>query len=130
MAQKLSVLLVDDSRAVIAQLENIISDFDGVDVVGTANDGASAIRMVAEVHPDLVLMDIVMPGLDGMAALRVLNSNHPEVKVAMVSSVGGMGSRAEEAFKLGAIQVLGKPFDREVLGSLFEGLLGDDETEE
>ena len=130
MAQKLSVLLVDDSRAVIAQLENIISDFDRVDVVGTANDGASAIRMVGEVDPDLVLMDIVMPGLDGMAALRVLNSNHPQVKVAMVSSVGGMGSRAEEAFKLGAIQVLGKPFDKELLGALFEGLLDHTPEEE
>jgi hypothetical protein len=38
----------------------------------------------------------------------------------MVSSVGGAASRAEEAFRLGAVQVLGKPFDIQILTGLFE----------
>lgn len=123
MADQLSVLLVDDSRSVLAQLEGMIADIDGVSVVGTARDGAEAIRMVSELRPDLVLMDIVMPGMDGMSALRVLHANQPHVKVAMVSSVGGAASRAEEAFRLGAVQVLGKPFDSQILSGLFESVL-------
>jgi len=122
MANTLSVLIVDDSRTVIAQLEGIIAEFDFVDVVGTARDGGGAIRMAMDLQPDLVLMDIVMPGMDGLAALRVLKANHPAVQVAMVSSVGGRPSMAEEAFRLGAIQVLGKPFDHDVMRALFESV--------
>ena len=120
MADQLSILLVDDSRSVLAQLEGLLSDMDGANVVGVARDGGEAIRMVAELHPDLVLMDIVMPRMDGLSALRVLHANHPQVKVAMLSSVGGTASRAEECFRLGAVQVIGKPLDDRILESLIE----------
>ena len=122
MADQLSILLVDDSRSVLAQLEGLLFDVDGIDVVGVARDGGEAIRKVSELHPDLVIMDIVMPGMDGMAALRVIRSNHPGVQVAMLSSVGGTASRAEECFRLGAVQVIGKPLDERILESLIESV--------
>jgi CheY-like chemotaxis protein len=122
MADQLSILLVDDSRSVLAQLEGLLSEVDGACVVGVARDGGEAIRMVSELHPDLVLMDIVMPRMDGMAALRVLRANHPHVRVAMLSSVGGTASRAEECFRLGAIQVIGKPLDDRILESLVDSV--------
>ena len=120
MDRKLNVLLVDDSRTVLAQIERILVDIEGVAIVGMARDGAGAIRMATEVKPDLVLMDIVMPGLDGLSALRTIKSMHPWMEVAMVSSVSGDAQKAEEAFRLGACQVLGKPFDPEVIESLIE----------
>lgn len=122
MAEMISVLIVDDSRSAIAQLDAILCDFVDVDVIGTARDGAGAIRMVADLQPDLVLMDIVMPGMDGLSALRLMASNHPDVQVAMLSSVGGRPSMAEEAFRLGAIQVLGKPLARASLALLLESV--------
>jgi YesN/AraC family two-component response regulator len=122
MADQLSILLVDDSRSVLAQLEGMLFDTEGVDVVGVARDGGEAIRKVSELHPDLVIMDIVMPRMDGMAALRVIRSNHPGVQVAMLSSVGGTASRAEECFRLGAVQVIGKPLDERILESLVESV--------
>lgn len=122
MARKTSLLIVDDSRSVIAQLEGMLKEFDSVEVVGGARDGAGAVRMVAEHTPDLVLMDIVMPGMDGLAALRIIAARHPEVNVAMLSSVGGRASLAEEAFRLGAIQVLGKPLEKAHLARLLSGL--------
>lgn len=119
MSEQLQVMIVDDSRSAISQLEGIIAEFDWVRLVGTARDGATAIRMVAEAEPDLLVMDIVMPGLDGLATLRAIAANHPDLPVAMISSVGGRASMAEEAFRLGAVQVLGKPFDRDAIASLF-----------
>jgi len=116
--KKLTVLVVDDSRTVLAQIESAVAAIDDVEVVGTARNGAEAVRQVGQLRPDLVLMDIVMPDVDGMAALRLIQAKRPETRVAMLSSVGAMASKAEEAFRLGAIQVLSKPIDEDVLAAL------------
>jgi YesN/AraC family two-component response regulator len=116
--KKLAVLLVDDSRTVLAQIEKVVIDFEDAEIAGTASNGAEAIQKASELKPDLVIMDIVMPDIDGLAALRMLQAKQPEIRVAMLSSVGGMASKAEEAFRLGAVQVLGKPVDEETLGAL------------
>ena len=116
--KKLAVLLVDDSRTVLAQIEKAVSASEKAEIVGTASNGAEAIQKASELKPDLIIMDIVMPDIDGLAALRMLQAKQPEVRVAMLSSVGGMASKAEEAFRLGAVQVLGKPVDDEILEAL------------
>jgi len=118
MSEKLRVVLVDDSRSALAKLESVLRALESVEVVGTATDGAMAITVVRQKRPDLVLMDIVMPQLDGIAALRLLRSQQPAVRIAIVSSVGGAASRAGEAFRLGAVQVVAKPFEREQIESL------------
>ena len=116
--KKLTVLLVDDSRTVLSQIEKAIEASEEAEIVGTASNGAEAIQKASELRPDLVIMDIVMPDIDGLAALRMLQAKQPEIRVAMLSSVGGMASKAEEAFRLGAVQVLGKPVDAETLEAL------------
>ncbi len=120
MDRKLNVLLVDDSRTALDKLESILGEIEDLSIVGTAQTGAAAIRLTNESRPDLVLLDIVMPGLDGLSALRTIRSMHPDVEVAMVSSLGGDPSKAEEAFKLGACQVIAKPFDAEMIEALVE----------
>ena len=117
--KKLTVLLVDDSRTVLSQIEKVVETSEEAEIVGTASNGAEAIQKASELKPDLVIMDIVMPDIDGLAALRMLQAKQPEIRVAMLSSVGGMASKAEEAFRLGAVQVLGKPVDDETLRALF-----------
>jgi two-component system chemotaxis response regulator CheY len=125
MDRKLNVLLVDDSRTVLNQLEGMLSSIDHVAVVGLAESGAAAIRMTQESMPNLVLMDIVMPGLDGLSALRTIRAKHPQIDVAMVSTLGGSEAKAEEAFRLGACQVIAKPFDAEMIEALIERVLSD-----
>ena len=66
--------------------------------------------------------------LDGLSALRTIKSMHPEVSVAMVSSLSGDASKAEEAFKLGACHVLGKPFDTDLVESLVENVRRERQT--
>jgi len=116
--KKLMVLLVDDSRTVLSQIQKAVEASDEAEIVGTASNGAEAIQMASELKPDFIIMDIVMPDIDGLAALRMLQAKQPEIRVAMLSSIGGMASKAEEAFRLGAVQVLGKPVDEETLRAL------------
>ena len=123
MADTLRLLIVDDSKIALAQLGAIIDAIEGAEVADTANDGLAAIRCATSSMPDLILMDIVMPEMDGLSALRMLHAKNPDVRVAMVSSLGGSGNHAEEAFRLGAVQVIGKPFDPVQIASLIESEL-------
>lgn len=118
-SEKLQVVAVDDSPSVIAHFDQLVKSLEGVEVVGTAKDGVEALALLKTTSPDLVVMDIVMPRMDGLTALRSMMQEYPELRVAMLSSVAGSRSRAEEAFRLGAVQVLTKPFDATKLAALF-----------
>lgn len=123
MADKLRLLIVDDSKIARAQVRAIIDEIDSAEVAGTAKNGLAAISIVESLHPDLILMDIVMPEMDGLSALRLMRATNPDVRVAMVTSLGGSGSHAEESFRLGAVQVVGKPFDAEQIKALIDSEL-------
>jgi YesN/AraC family two-component response regulator len=123
MAEDLKVLIVDDSRLVVTQLEHILAGVPGIDLVGKATDGAAAVRTAAFTKPDVVLMDIVMPGMDGLSALRIIRATRPKTRVVMISSVAGSGTNAEEAFRLGAVQMISKPFDPLQIEALLESEL-------
>ncbi|RME26491.1 MAG: response regulator [Deltaproteobacteria bacterium] len=115
-----SILIVDDSIAVAKQLENVVESFAEYEIVGHARDGAEAIRLYKNLKPDVVLMDIVMPLMDGLQSLRALMKIDPQAKVIMVSSVGGVGDKVEEALKLGARHVVSKPFEAEKLKAVLD----------
>jgi chemotaxis response regulator CheB len=103
------VLVVDDSRVAQSRIERLCESIPNVELVGAAFNGAEAIRAVKQLEPDLVLLDLVMPDVDGVVALRMLCRGIPGIRVAVISSLGGATRSAEEAFKLGAIDVLPKP---------------------
>ncbi len=107
------VIIVDDSIAVARQLEKIINSCDDFYVVAQGRNGAEAIKLYRQENPDIVCMDMNMPVMDGLSALRSLCMAWPEVNVVMITSLGGVGDKYSEAIKLGARDVIGKPFDAE-----------------
>ena len=117
------VLVVDDSVAIARQLTKLVEGFDGYDVIGHAKNGAEAVKLFKTLSPDLVLMDIVMPMMDGIQSLRTLMRLDPEAKVVVISSMGGVGHKVEEAIRLGARNVISKPFEPDkiqtILGQIF-----------
>ncbi len=123
---KHKVLIVDDSAALARQLQNVLAEMDEYEVVGSAADGAQAIKMYKTLNPDVVLMDIVMPMMDGLQSLRTILKLDASAKVVMISSLGGVGSKVEEALRLGAQNVISKPFDKEQIYSVLKKIFESD----
>ena len=117
------VLVVDDSIAIARQLTKMVEGFGGYTVVGHAKNGAEAVKLFKTLGPDIVLLDIVMPMMDGLQSLRTLMRLDPEAKVIVISSVGGVGQKVEEAIRLGARSVVSKPFEEDKVKSVLERVL-------
>jgi len=116
------VLVVDDSISVARQLEKILNESGEFVCVGHAKNGAEAIKMNHSENPDVICMDMNMPGMDGLTALRSLVVLDKEVKVVMVTSLGGVGDKFAEALKLGAKNVISKPFEAETVLNVLRAL--------
>ncbi len=72
MAAVIRVVLADDQALVRAGFKALLDAQDDIEVVGEADDGDEAVRLVRRLAPDVVLMDIRMPGTDGLAATRTI----------------------------------------------------------
>lgn len=94
--------------------------------VEVAVDGQDGLRRFGRKRPDVVLTDIHMPGLDGHAVIEALKVLHADVPIIAVSG-GGARDKDElllEAMRLGAVEVITKPFDfRQLLGAVQRAFL-------
>lgn len=79
------VLVVDDHDLVRTGITRMQADIDGLQVVGEADSGESALKLARELKPDVVLMDVKMPGIGGLEATRKLLRSHPDTKVVAVT---------------------------------------------
>ena len=82
----LRVLIADDQRVVRDGLALVVGLLDGVEVAGTASDGARAVAQASTLHPDIVLMDLHMPVLDGVQATARIRAEHPQIQVLVLST--------------------------------------------
>ena len=80
------VLIADDQRVVRDGLSMLVALIDDVEVVGTACDGAEAVRLAEDHLPDVVLMDLRMPGTDGIAATADLHQRLPAIRVLVLTT--------------------------------------------
>ena len=78
------VLLVDDHDLFRSGLKNLLEE-QGVQIVGEAANGQSALRSVSELAPDVVVMDLNMPGLSGVETTRQLASIAPLTRVVVLT---------------------------------------------
>ena len=85
MADKITVLLVDDHSLVRRGFRRMLEDESDLEVVGEAGDGAEAVRLAGELRPAVVVMDCVMPGMTGLAATRRILEILPQAAVLMLS---------------------------------------------
>ena len=102
----LRTLIVDDEPLAVERMQVICSRIAALDVVGTASDGAQALRLVEALSPDLILLDMTMPEVDGLSVARELAGQERRPAVVFVTA---HDNYAVEAFDLDAVDYVLKP---------------------
>jgi len=111
MMERIRVLVVDDSALMRKLIPAILARDSSIEVVGTAMDGAFALKKIEELQPDVVTLDLEMPRMDGMETLRLIMLRAP-VPVILFSTHSKEGGYATfKALALGAVDFVTKPKD-------------------
>ena len=105
-------LIIDDEPLAIERLQILCAQIASIDLVGTANDGDAALRMVEALRPELLLLDIAMPGLDGLGVARALEKLGVRPAIIFCTAYDNF---AIEAFDVAAAGYLLKPVALEKL---------------
>ena len=108
----LRTLIADDEPLAVERMQIICAGISTLAVVGTANDGAAALRLIEALTPDLVLLDMTMPELDGLGVARRLGGKDNAPAIVFVTA---HDSFAVEAFDLDAVDYVLKPVTAERL---------------
>jgi len=80
------VLIADDQKVIRDGLSMILGLLDGIVVVGTAVDGADAVRQARTLRPDVILMDLHMPVMNGVEATDILSQQTPAARVVVLTT--------------------------------------------
>jgi NarL family two-component system response regulator LiaR len=85
-ADKIKVLIVDDHQVVRQGLRTFLELLEDISVIGEAEDGQQAVKLVSALQPDVVLMDLVMPRMDGINATQKVLALGLKTKVIALTS--------------------------------------------
>jgi two-component system, LytTR family, response regulator LytT len=102
--------IVDDEAPARRELRYLLETVDGIEVVGEAANGTSALKGIKEARPQLVFLDIDMPGIGGLELAQFL-VELPEVPLLVFATA--FDQYAVQAFEVEAIDYLCKPFSPE-----------------
>ena len=110
---KEKVLLVDDEEDFLEVMgERLMSR--GIDVTTSAS-AEDALDQIEKDIFDAVILDLQMPVMDGIDTLKKIKARHPEIQVILLTGHATV-EKGVEAIKLGAMDLVEKPADLEVLG--------------
>lgn len=102
----LRTLIVDDEPLAVERIQVLCAAIASINVIGTASDGAAALRLAEALEPDLILLDMTMPELDGLGVARAVAEYESPPAVIFVTAHEDF---AVEAFDLDAIDYVLKP---------------------
>lgn len=116
--EKINVLIVDDEKLIREGLKIMLSVYDDIEVVGTAENGYDALEFCKNQLVDVVLMDIRMEKCDGVMGTRLIKEQFEKIKVIILTTFKDK-EYIQEAMKYGAFGYLLKDSTHDVI---YEGI--------
>ena len=111
------VAIIDDEAPARSLLKQYLADYPSLIVVGEANNGVDAIRLIEEFKPEIVFLDIQMPGMTGFEVIQNL-SEMPQIIFSTAYD-----QYALNAFEVNAVDYLLKPYTKERFGLAIERVM-------
>jgi DNA-binding NarL/FixJ family response regulator len=118
------VLIVDDHRLVRTGIARMLADVKGIEVIGDADSGETALESIRARRPDVVLMDVRMPGIGGMEATRRALRFDPDLKI-IATTVYDDEPFPSQMLEAGAVCYVTKDADvRELVSAIRKAQVG------
>jgi DNA-binding NarL/FixJ family response regulator len=111
-SRPVGVLVVDDSLIFRTGMTRAVQACEGLELLGEAADGETALRLVDALEPDLVILDLRMPGIDGFGVLDRLHADAPPACRVLVISATLDGGVEDEIIAAGADACMSKALSR------------------
>jgi len=105
------ILIVDDAQFIRATLR-AMSESLGHEIIGEADSGAEALKILETAAPDVILLDLLFPDVSGLELMPKIRRKFPLIKVIMITAVGQKQICAQ-ALRAGCNDLLNKPFSYE-----------------
>ena len=123
MDNQTTVIIADNTEEFCGSLTTLLQRTEGFQVVGTANDGEQAIRMVTERKPNILVLDMMLAKKDGLSVLKAISTM--EQKPAVLATSGFLTEYvASAAANLGVRYLMLKPCDLSALVEHLEEIRG------
>lgn len=116
--KKIRILLVEDHTVVRAGLRLLIDSRTDMQVIGEADSGEEALKLVEELQPEVVIMDLSLPGISGLEATRRIMQLYPDIKVLALTMYDNEAFQTEMADAGGAGYILKRAADTELLDAI------------
>lgn len=82
----MKILIADDSPLLRERLKGLLENFEHVYVVGEAENGAEALRLIRETDPDVAILDVRMPVINGIEVLKKIRENGSRPKIIILTN--------------------------------------------
>ena len=116
--EKIKLLIVDDEKLIREGLKIMLSTFEDIEIVGTAENGYKALEVCKSNDVDIVLMDIRMKECDGVIGTRLIKEQFTKIKVIILTTFKDK-EYIQEALKYGAFGYMLKDSSHDVI---YEGI--------
>jgi DNA-binding NarL/FixJ family response regulator len=118
MADKITVLLVDDHALVRRGFRRMLEDDPTISVVGEASDGAEGVKLASQLKPQVIVMDCAMPVMNGLEATRKILEAQPNSAILLLS-MHSEDTLVKQALEAGAMgYVLKNAMDLDLAGAI------------
>jgi HlyD family secretion protein len=82
----IKIIIVDDQELSCKLLQIALESEPDLEIIGIADNGKTALELIAQLHPNIVLIDIEMPGMNGITITQKISQSFPDTKVAIITS--------------------------------------------